>query len=367
MKKFLIISPKNRTIYNFRGDLIKEIQKKDYEVYVTLPNEDNIEKIKELNVKYEIIPLTKHGLNFFEDFKYLFKLSFFIKKIKPDKILAYTVKPIIYGSIANKISNGNNFYSMMTGSGYVFISKSFKAKILNFIVKNLYRIAFNYSKKIIFFNNDDLKDFVNKKIVSKEKCFLVNGSGVNLEKFYPLPYPERVTFFMLSRLLKSKGVIQYLKACEKIKMKYQDVRCILLGKIENMPDAIPENEIMHFVNNNTIELFGETDNVLDYYKQSSVYVLTSYREGIPRTVLEAMACARPIIVTDVPGCRETVIDNHNGFLVKLNDVDELVEKMEWFIKNRDDIEKFGKNSYNLCREKFDDKKVNEKMMKILEI
>lgn len=366
MKKFLIISPKNRTIYNFRGDLIKEIQKKGYEVFVTLPNGDNLDKIKELNLKYEIISLTKHGLNFFEDIKYLFKLYFFIKKIKPDKILAYTVKPIVYGSIANKISNGNNFYSMMTGSGYVFISKSFKAKMLNFIVKNLYRIAFSFSKKIIFFNIDDLNDFVNKKIVSKEKSFVVNGSGVNLDKFYPLPYPEKVTFFMLSRLLKSKGVMQYLKACEKIKKKYPNVRCILLGKIEDMPDAIPEEEIMSYVNSNIVELFGETDNVLEYYKQCSVYVLTSYREGIPRTVLEAMACARPIIVTDVPGCRETVIENYNGFLVKLNDVDELVEKMEWFIINNN-IENFGRNSYNLCKEKFDVKKVNEKLIEILGI
>jgi len=367
MKKFLIISPKNRTIYNFRGDLIKEIQKNGYEVFVTLPNGDNLDKIKELNLKYEIIPLTKHGLNFFEDIKYLFKLSSFIKEIKPDKILAYTVKPIIYGSIANKISNGNNFYSMMTGSGYVFISKSFKAKMLNFIVKNLYRIAFSFSKKIIFFNIDDLNDFVNQKIVSKEKSFVVNGSGVNLDKFYPLPYPEKVTFFMLSRLLKSKGVMQYLKACEKIKKKYPNVRCILLGKIEDMPDAIPEEEIMSYVNSNIVELFGETDNVLEYYKQCSVYVLTSYREGIPRTVLEAMACARPIIVTDVPGCRETVIENYNGFLVKLNDVDELVEKMEWFIKNKNYIEIFGRNSYNLCKEKFDVKKVNEKLIEILGI
>lgn len=367
MKKFLIISPKNRTIYNFRGDLIKEIQKNGYEVFVTLPNGDNLDKIKELNLKYEIIPLTKHGLNFFEDIKYLFKLSSFIKEIKPDKILAYTVKPIIYGSIASKIVSNKNFYSMMTGSGYVFISTSFKAKILNLIVKNLYRIAFKISKKIIFFNVDDLNNFVERKIASKEKSFIVNGSGVNLEKFKPMPYPENITFFMLSRLLKSKGVIQYLEGCKRIREKYPQVRCMLLGKIEKMPDAIPENRIMHYVKNGYVELFGETDNVLDYYKKTSVYILTSFREGVPRTILEAMACARPIITTDVPGCRETVVDGYNGFIIPLNDVDKLFEKMEYFIENKNKIEKMGKNSYNLCVEKFDVRKINKEIMGIMEI
>lgn len=367
MKKFLLISPKNRTVYNFRGDLIKDLQKKGYKVYVTIPNEDNIEKIKELAVEYRLIPMTKHGLNFIEDIKYTFGLIRYIKEIKPDKILAYTIKPIVYGSIASKFSSSNEFYSMVTGSGYVFISKSFKAKILNLIVKNLYKIAFKISRKVIFFNEDDLNEFVKMKTVSKEKCVLAEGSGVNLEKFKPLPYPDKITFFMLSRLLKSKGVMQYLEGCKRIKEKYPDVRCMLLGKMEKMPDAIAERDIMCYVDNGFVELYGETENVIDYYKKTSVYVLTSFREGIPRTVLEAMACARPIITTDVPGCRQTVIDGYNGFLVPLNDIEKLVEKIEFFIKNRNEIENMGRNSYNLCVEKFDVKKINSSMLKIMGI
>lgn len=367
MKRILLISPKNRTVYNFRGDLIKDLQKKGYQVFVSIPDLTNIEKIEELNVSYRVIKLSKHGLNFFDDLNYILNLTKYIKKIKPDLILAYTVKPIVYGSISSRISGVKNFYSMVEGLGFVFISKSIKAKILNVIIRYLYKLAFKLSKKIIFLNDDDLKLFTISKITKKEKSFVVNGAGINLEKFKPLPYPEKITFFMLSRLLKSKGVMQYLYACEKIKRKYPQIKCMLLGKIENMPDAIPEKEIMKFVEKGVVELFNETENVLDFYKESSVYVLTSYREGIPRTVLEAMACARPIIVTEVPGSKETLKEGYNGFFVPLNDVDKLVEKMEWFIENKEQIQTMGKNSYDLCVEKFDVKKVNKSLLKIMQI
>jgi glycosyltransferase involved in cell wall biosynthesis len=365
--KFILISPKNRTVYNFRGDLIKEIKSKGYEVIVTGPNKDHLDKIKKLGVKFKHIPLNKTGLNIISDIKYILILWKLLIKEKPDIFLGYTIKPVIYGGIAAKIAGVKNINSMVTGAGYVFTARSLKAMIIRQYVDILYRIGFKCANTVIFQNADDLKEFTKLGLLKKEKCVLINGSGVNMEKFKPVKYPETLTFFMLSRILFSKGVKEYLNAANIVKKKYPKVRFMLLGSIENIQDSLQMNDLKPYIDNGIIDYYKETNNVLDYYKQCSVYVLPSYREGTPRTVLEAMAMARPIITTDAPGCRETVIDGTSGFLVPIRDVDSLVEKMEWFIKNKDKITEMGKASYNLCLNKYDVRKINKKMLSYLNI
>jgi glycosyltransferase involved in cell wall biosynthesis len=360
--KFILISPKNRTAYNFRGDLLKEIINKGYEVIVTGPNEEGIDKIKELGVRFVRIPLNKNGLSAIADIKYMLALRTLLKEEKPDITLGYTIKPVIYGAIAAKLAGVKNINSMVTGVGYVFTAKTKKAKIIRTIASILYIIAFKCANTIIFQNQDDLTEFVERKLIKREKCKLVNGSGVNMQKFKPAPLPERLTFFMLSRVMHSKGIREYLQAAKEVKGKYPEVRFMLLGAVENIQDSMTMEDLSPYIDNGIIDYYGETNDVASYYRQCSVYVLPSYREGTPRTVLEAMAMGRPIIATDAPGCRETVVDGVTGFLVPVQDAIALAEKMEWFITNQDEIMKIGQASYQLCRDKFDVQKVNVDML-----
>lgn len=365
--KFILVSPKNRTSYNFRGDLIKKIISAGYEVIVTGPNRDNVDKIEELGARFVEIPMNKNGVNPIHDIQYLRALKKLFRSEKPDVTLGYTSKPVIYGSIAAKMAKVPHIAAMVTGAGYAFTAKSAKAKLIKTVMSMLYKMAFKSANIAIFQNGDDKEQFIKEKLVQEDKCVVVNGSGVNTEKFAVAPFPEQLTFFMLSRVMNSKGIREYLRACEIVKEKHPEVRLMLLGACEGIQDSISPEELKTYVERGIIEHFGETDTVADYYKQCSVYVLPSYREGTPRTVLEAMAMGRPIITTDAPGCRETVIDGKTGFLVPVMDADAVAEKMMEFINKPELIPQMGQESHNYCKEKFDVNKVNNDMCNYLGI
>ena len=370
--KFILVSPKNRTVYNFRGDLIKEIIARGYEVVVTGPNQIDVDKIIALGARFVEIPINKNGVNPIADLKYQKALENLFIKEQPDVVLGYTSKPVIYGALASKkaskkIKKDIRAVCMITGVGYAFTSTTFKAKIIKFIMSGLYKTALKKADAVIFQNEDDKLLFENLKLVKSEKTKLVNGSGVNTEKFTLSPYPEKTTFFMLSRVMNSKGIREYLSACKMVKEKYPDVRCMLLGACEGIQDSLSKEDLKPYIDSGIIEHFGETDRVADYYKECSVYVLPSYREGTPRTVLEAMAMGRAIITTNAPGCKGTVIDGKTGYLVPVKDASALADKMIEFIKNPELIKSMGKASYEYCLEKFDVKKVNADMIKYLQV
>ena len=364
--KFILISPKNRTVWNFRGDLVKEFVKKGYEVVVTGPDQTDVDKIEGLGARFVEIPMNKTGTSVIGDLKYCKQLAMLLRKEKPDITLGYTVKPVIYGAIAAKLAGVKNINSLITGGGYTFIATSLKARILGLIVRTLYKIGLRRADHVIFQNPDDLKEFVKSRLVKKNKCSYVRGSGVNLEQFQPVPYPKEISFFCLSRLLKSKGVCEYLEAARVVKERHPEVDFYLLGKYEtDMQDAVEKEYVEQFIKDGVITRIEETDDVRPYYEQCSVYVLPSYREGTPRTVLEAMAMGRPIITTNTQGCRETVKDGKNGFLVPIKDSKAVAEKMMWFMEHPMDIETMGEESITLVKKKFDVHKVNRHMMEIM--
>ena len=365
--KFILISPKNRTAYNFRGDLIQKIRASGYEVLVTGPNRDNVEKIEALGAKFVEIPMNKNGVNPIKDLEYQKALYTLFQKEKPDIVLGYTSKPVIYGSIAAKKAGVPHITAMVTGAGYAFTAQTKKAKLIKTVMSLLYKKAFRCADVAIFQNNDDKEQFVKEHLVSEKKCRVVNGSGVNTDRFSVAPYPEQMTFFMLSRVMYSKGIREYLKACEMVKTKYPEVRCMLLGACEGIQDSLSEADLQGYIDRGIIEHFGETDTVADYYRQCSVYVLPSYREGTPRTVLEAMSMGRAIITTDAPGCRETVLDGETGFLVPVKDAEALAEKMIAFIENPQWVSEMGAKSAAYCRQKFDVNTVNADMCSYLNI
>lgn len=366
--KFLLISPKNRTAYNFRGDLIKSIIAKGYEVIVTGPDRTDVDKIEALGARFIEIPMNKTGTSILGDLKYCKRLKTLMKTERPDVTLGYTVKPVIYGAIAAKAAKVKNINGMITGGGYTFTAKTMKAKVLSVIVRTLYKLGLRRTDHVIFQNTDDLNEFCDRKLVKRAKCSVVNGSGVNMAHFLPAPLPEKPAFFMLSRLLKSKGVQEYLDAAKAVKKEYPEAKFYLLGKYETtMQDAVPKEDIEQYIKDGIIERFEETSDVRPYYEKCSVYVLPSYREGTPRTVLEAMAMGRPVITTDTNGCRETVTDGKTGYLVPVDDAELLAQCMKAFLSNRDLAAQMGKESLALCRDKFEVGRVNAEMLKILKL
>ena len=366
--KFVLISPKNRTVYNFRGDLIREIISKGYEVVVTGPDQTDVDKIEALGARFVEIPMNKTGTSVTGDLKYCRALTELLRVEKPDVTLGYTVKPVIYGAIAAKRAGVENINSLITGGGYTFAATSVKAKTLGLIVRTLYKFGLKRTDHVIFQNEDDLNEFCGRGLVKRQKCAFVNGSGVNLNQYKETAFPESVSFFMLSRLLKSKGVREYLEAARITKKQYPQTKFYILGKYETtMQDAVDKEYIEKFIVDGIVERFEETSDVRPYYAMSSVFVLPSYREGTPRTVLEAMAMGRPIITTDTQGCRETVLNGKNGFLVPVRDSESVAEKMTWFIEHPEKISEMGKESSRYVKEKFDVKKINAAMFQIMEI
>ncbi len=365
-KIFVVISPKNRSAYNFRGDLIKKIIAQGYKVYVTGPDMMNVERIEALGAEFIEIPNDKNGVSILGDLKYMLSLTKLFRHINPTATLGYTVKPAIYGAIAAKLAGVKYINSMITGVGYLFISKSLKAKILKLLVLLLYRIGLGCAGKVIFQNRDDRQEFIDNGLVAERKCHIVNGSGVNMNHFTPTPLPQNLTFFMLSRALHNKGVMEYAESAKIIKKQYPQVRFLYLGGFENTQDSISEEQFHErFIKSGVLEYFAETHDVRPYISMTSVYVLPSYREGTPRTVLEAMSMGRAIITTDVAGCRETVKDGYNGYLVDSHSPEAVASAMRQFIENPDIVDVMGKNSHTYCYEKYRVEIVNERMIEII--
>lgn len=367
MKKFLLISPKNRPTYNFRGDLLCEIAKRGYEVVATGPNRDGEDKINAIGARLVVVPLSRNGTSVADDIRYYRALKKVIHEEKPDVTLGYTVKPAIYGALAAKRCGVKGVYSMITGVGYTFTSQSTKARALHKIVSFLYKKALKKADGVFFQNPDDYEMFVRDRLVSADKCTVVGGSGVNMQHYSPLPYPQTLTFFMLARIMYCKGAVEYLEAAAAVKKAYPNVRFMLLGAIEGIQDSLPRETVQSYVDSGVIEYFGETDDVRPYFEMCSVYVLPSYREGTPRTVLEAMSMGRPVITTDVPGCRQTVVDGVNGFLVPAKDTKALEAAMLRFVADASLVRRFGEESIKLCRERFEIGKVNAAMLEGMKI
>lgn len=361
MTKIVIIASYARSLINFRGDLIMAMVKLGHEVICLGPEAGFERPLQEMGADYRQIPLHRTGLNPLKDIKTLFALLRVLKEIKPDAVFSYTVKPIVYGSIASHLAGVHQMYAMISGLGYVFAGQSLKQRLLTQLVALLYRQGLKYNRVVFFQNPDDLYLFVDKGIMPKTvKPILVNGSGVNIEKFaFSPPKLSPVTFLLTARLIKDKGILEYVEAARLLKQKYPTAKFQLLGPLDTNPAAITKEQLNQWMKEGVIEYLGKTNDVRPFIAESSVFVLPSfYREGIPRSILEAMSMGRPIITTDAPGCRETVVDGRNGFLVSVKDVSALKSAMEKFILEPDLIVQMGKQSRIIAEEKYDVRKVN---------
>ncbi|QVK17159.1 glycosyltransferase family 4 protein [Mycoplasmatota bacterium] len=367
--KIAIISSHTSSLFWFRMDMMKDFIKKGNTVIALGSEPENNWKYKfqDNNVIYRQLHVERNGLNPLKDIKTIRELYRFIKKEKPDKVFLYQAKTVVYGSIAAKLNGITEIYSLIAGLGSIFRGTGFKNKIIKSILKVQYWVAFKCSKKVFFQNNDDKNKFISYGIIKKNKTVIINGSGVNLEKFKPTPLPQEPIFLFIGRLIKDKGIMEYLEACKEIKKKHKKVRCLLIGPYDSNPSAIKPEELKPYIDNNIIEYYGEQKDVRPFISQCSTYILPSYHEGTPKTVLEAMAMGRAIITTNAPGCRETVIDGENGYLIDIRDFKSLANKMEYFISNPEINKVMGKKSLEIAQNKYDVKIVNKLIMETMNL
>lgn len=376
--KFLIIASYPASILKFRGALIKALQDKGFEIHIAAPEFEifpkEYENLTALGYGVHHIPMQRTGTNPLNDAKTLSALYLLMKKIKPSHVMGYTIKPVIYGSLAAKLARVPHRFALITGLGYAFQGADeqvYKKSNLQKIMHKLYSVALASTHKVFFQNPDDEALFKSMSILMPNaSTTVVNGSGVDISEYSVQPF---VTiddmliprFLLIARLLGDKGVREYAQAAKIIKDKYPQAQFDLVGWIDDNPDAIEKQELDSWINAGLFNFWGKLDDVKPAIAASSIYVLPSYREGTPRTVLEAMAMGRPIITTDAPGCRETVIDGYNGYLVPVKVVEALATAMERFIVNPELIIEMGNASRQLVEEKFDVDAVNQSMLEAM--
>lgn len=359
--KILVLSSNTNSLIQFRVDMMKSFQSRGYTVVAAgdAPEEKWSDYFSAMGIRYRQIFVQRNGMNPKNDLKTLSSIKKLLQEERPDKIFAYQAKSIVYGGAAAKQLRIKEFYPLIAGVGSIFVSKGIKIKIVRAILSLQYRHAMNKAPIVFFQNNDDVELFLKKKIVKRSQVCVINGSGVNLDIFTPMPLPERTAFLSVSRLIKDKGVREYLSAARIVKERYPHTRFMLVGPFDSNPSAIKPEELKPYIDDNVIEYFGEQRDVRPYLGQCSVFVLPSYREGVPKTVLEAMASQRAIITTDAPGCRDTVIDGENGYLVPVGDAVALADKMIELLNSPDEIAVMAKKGRRIAEEKYDVNKINK--------
>ena len=372
--KIVIIGTVSSSILGFKGPLIKELVRKGCDVYAFAIDytEQQRQLLTSLGVVAVDYQLSRSGLNPIADLKTMFQLKSKLEDIKPDIVLSYFVKPVIYGTVAARLAKIPVRITMLEGLGYVHTPNEngygFKKRILQVIQGFLFTISFKFATKVIFLNPDDPKDLSKMALFSKSKVEILGGIGLELSD-YPYSKPDiskPIRFIFVARLLAEKGIYQLIEAIKLVQKKYPNTELVVLGSLdEDNLAGLTKKDLDNLIKQKIIIYPGQVTNVNKWLNDSHIFVLPSYREGVPRSAQEAMAVGRPILTTDVPGCRETIVDGKNGFLVPAFNVEELVEKMTWFVEHPEQIELMGLVSRRMAEEKFDVHKVNASLLVIM--
>tara|TARA_B100001093_G_C26828101_1_gene1014932 strand:- start:1454 stop:2593 length:1140 start_codon:yes stop_codon:yes gene_type:complete len=369
--RILLVASYPKSILDFRGDMMQKLIEKGLDVHVSAPNLSQYKKIigglNSLGVVSHNHIMKRASLNIISEIQTIFSLIKIFNKLKPNFFFGYTAKPVIWGTLVASLFRVPNKYCLISGLGYGFTTgDGYRRFLVRKILIFMYKAALSRCSKIFFQNKDDLNLFYELNIISKNKpVSIINGSGINLIKYSYKPIidmPDKVNFLMISRLLKDKGIHEYIKAASIISNRFSNIKFTLVGSLDPNPTGIKSYEIKKLEREGIIEWIEEVDDVRNLISESHIYVLPSYREGTPRTVLEAMSIGRAIITTDTPGCRETVIDGDNGFLVRPKSYKDLINSMEKFILNKDLIKIMGKRSREIAEIKYDVDDINEKII-----
>lgn len=374
--KIALIGTAANCVVGFRADLIKSLHQQGHTVYaLALDYDDNtrmqVTNLGAIPVDYKF---SRTGLNPLKDFLDTYALSKQLKRLAPDLVFSYFSKPSIFGTLAAVMAGVKKRYAMLEGLGYLFTEQpqgvSRKVRLLKKIQVMLYRCIFPSLDALILLNPDDRHDLLVNCKINVKQAHVLGGIGLNLADYPFTPPPTSpVSFIFIARLLAEKGVHEYVAAAKIVKAKYPETRFYMLGAIDTQnPGSLTVKCLNNLIEDDIIIAPGHVSNVAEWIAKSSVFVLPSYyREGIPRSTQEAMAMGRAVLSTDVPGCRETVVQGVNGYLVKRWSHAELAEKMCELVENPQKITDMGLASYQLAQERFDADKVNNRLLELLEI
>lgn len=344
-------------IFNFRLNLAKALMTAGHEVIAIAPPDAYSDKLVAAGMQYVPVHMENKGTNPVKDLLLIKQFYSIYKSVKPDVILQYTIKPNIYGTLAAKMA-GIPVINNVSGLGTVFIVKNLVSKV----ALGLYKLAFQFPAKVFFQNNDDRQLFLEHNLVNEKITEVLPGSGVDTTRFKPCESFSRnpdFRFLMISRVLYEKGIVEYVEAAKELKQKHPQARFQLLGAFDEAGNVgIKKTVFQDWIKGGEIEHLGTSDDVASIIAQADCVVLPSYREGTPKTLLEAAAMGKPIVTTNVPGCKETVKDTYNGYLCEVRSAADLAAKMEQVLLQSDqELERMGQNSRQFALEKFDEKHV----------
>ena len=353
-------------LYRFRKELVEDLRNSGCTVLVVVPDVELKPQLEALGAQCISYRLSARSLNPLLDLITCFDLVRIFNKHKPQIVLNFTIKPVLYGSLSARVAGVERICSMIPGLGHVFIATNTMRRALRKGVTLVYKAALLANNRVFFQNPEDKALFIEKGIVRQDQAVVINGSGVNLENFRPNQLGVKVnSFILISRIFEEKGVRQYVEAARRVKKECPQAEFSILGPIQS-GGGITAEEMAGWVREGVIIYPGEVDDVRPYLRKCSVFVLpTYYREGLPRSIIEAMAMGKPIITTDWPGCRETVVDGENGYLVPVKDVDALTYAMGRFLDAPDVVDRMGKASRAIAARKYDVHAINKVVMNSL--
>jgi len=366
--KVLILSSLAWSLINFRGALIERMVAEGHDVVAAAPDDEPevVARLAEMGVGFRLTPMARAGTNPISDLITLYHYVRLMRDVRPDVVVGYTQKPIIYGGLAARLTGRARFYAIMSGLGYVYSSAAAGRAGLRKLVSRFYRSGLRKAECVFVFNGDDRRMLLENGIVSPRQTIMqVPGSGVDIRYFAQQPMPKGpMTFLMMGRLMRDKGVGEYVAAARVVREHWPETRFLLLGRPETEnPTGCTADEIAGWKEEGLIELLAETRDVRPYLGSAHVFVLPSfYREGLPRTILEALATGRPVITTDMPGCREPIRPGENGLLVPPQDAAALARAMAQFVEVPALCAQMGRAARETAVEIYDVDKVNRMLL-----
>lgn len=373
IKRMAIISSQAFSLVNFRGPLIRELTAQGVGVVALAPDytPELRSQVQALGAEALDYSLDRAGMNPIRDAVDTLRLARILRRIRPQVTLGYFAKPVVFGTIAAWLACVPLRIAMIEGLGYAFMhdetARSMPRRLLRRIVTGLYRFALGKAARVILLNKDDVRDLCDAGVLAASKAILIPGIGVDLDAFRPAPVvAEPLTFMLVARLLREKGVYDFVEAARTVRGLHPNVRFVLVGGKDANPGSVSDEQLTAWQAEGVIEWTGPVPDVRPYLASASVFVLPSYyREGVPRSTQEAMAMGRPVITTDAPGCRETVDEGVNGFLVPVRRPAALAQAMQCFIAEPSLIATMGAASRRLAEERFDVRRINRQMLAAL--
>lgn len=360
MRSVALVTNGAMSVANFRGQVVAELARRGVRVHALAPDwcDRTRAAARACGAEPVDISLSRTGMNPVRDGADVLRLAATLRRLRPDAVLTYFVKPNIYGTLAATVARVPRRIAMVEGLGVVFdaeMAATRKRRLLRGVNKALYRAAFAHADKVLFLNREDEAFFVRERLVAAAKAIRFGAIGVDLNAFAAVPpVAAPITFVMMARLVRQKGVLVFAEAAAKVRAVAPDARFLLLGAFDSNPDSLGPADLQHYIDDGTIDWPGHVDDVRARLAAASVFVLPSwYPEGVPRSSQEAAAMGKPVITTDAVGCRDTVEDGVNGLLVPPRNVDALAAAMLRFVREPRLIASMGAASRRMAEARWD--------------